>query len=131
MKTYIKLQGRVGNYKQHSEKFATASIQISEKDQKGNWINIYVQLKIFNPTEPIHENVDYTIVGSLGVSPAYKQYPEKIVINVKSVELAVKGHSTSNGLNNPSENQKKAYAKEEGYVDPVAKLNPASQNIPM
>ncbi len=129
MKTYIKLLGRVGNYKQHSEKFATASIKIGEKDQKGEWHNVYINLKIFNPTEPIHENVDYTIVGSLGVSPAYKQYPEKISINVKSIELTVKPHSTSNGMNNPSEMQKKKYEKEEGYVDPVHAANPPSDTI--
>lgn len=111
MKTYIKLQGRVGKFKQHSEKFATASVQIGEKDQKGEWHNAYVNLKIFNPTEAIEENVDYTITGSLGVSPAYQQYPEKITVNVKTIERSDK--------------------KDSNYTDPVAAANPANDTIPM
>ena len=93
MKTYIELQGRVINYNQHfethcptNENFATGIVKIAEKDPKGIWHNVYVNLRIFNPTEVIQENIDYTMVGSLGVYPACKQFQEKLVINVKTIE---------------------------------------------
>ena len=113
MKTFIKLQGRVGKYKRHSDKFATASVQIGEKDQNGTWHNIYINIKIFNPALDVEENQDYTITGTLGVSPAYKQYGEKVIVNVQTIELT---------------NTQKADA---AYVDPVAAANPPSTTIPM
>ncbi len=69
-----------------NENFATGIVKIAEKDPKGIWHNVYVNLRIFNPTEVIQENIDYTMVGSLGVYPACKQFPEKLVINVKTIE---------------------------------------------
>jgi len=90
MKSFIKIISRVYNYKKHSDKFATGSIKVSEKNQKGEYDSVFISLKIFNPVETIHEKVDYTITGTLGVSPAYNQYPEKVAINVKTIELTKK-----------------------------------------
>ena len=123
MKTFVKLQGQVKHYKQHSPKFATASVQIGEKDRNDHWHNYWVSLRIFNPTQPLHENINYTITGSLGVSPAYGNYPERMAINVKTIEPTQQPREATNTPQDVSQHGS-------GYQDPVAAVTGTDQQIP-
>ena len=130
MKTYVKLQAQVKQYKQHSPKFATASVQVGEKDKNGQWHNYWVSLRIFNPEQPLLENVDYTITGSLGVSPAYNQYPEKMAINVKTVQptQTVQASQATQAPTAPQEAPSQAqHVQTDNYSDAFPK---ADQEIP-
>ena len=120
----------------------------AQSEDKNSAPVVWISGVSFN--QPILDKRNYLLRGKLQVKPPYRDYPaglqlvvsEGILLEKNMYTVARKrpnaetttkeeGYNIANGMNSPSEMQRQKFEKEQNYVDPVAKLNPASPEIPM
>ncbi len=127
--------------------FSIPIVKMVGEEQHTQWLQATIILKERDPRLINHKG-EFHFTGALVLKEAWNNYPESLSFlgfeitpvlgNVYRITkpkappaVEVEGHNIANGMNSPSEMQRQKFEKEQNYVDPVAKLNPASPEIPM